>query len=290
MFRQSMHGMDRRPCHALFTSNRIKVHSRHEFNMERVVCMNGNHMDNVTTRRGLVIGRRGSQVPGHECTSTVATLACSRGWMTWKTRCQRRMKAVIGEAVNHEYDTEDSEPSEGEEEDLRESGYTPFEFIEFTNIPLKHQVSVWVDRGISDCYKIWDFRLNWMQWFDMIDEIGFHEEEPSYMSMYMWYRWATTPFLELYVTLERTKEEVNKYILEEPVEGLPLVAAVLFQEGEEGGTVVTLRISYLLPSTTFFLSAIFQLLVLIFGLCVFCFLNNIQFSSMVLWAVCRGVV
>ena len=87
-----------------------------------------------------------------------------------------------------------------------------------------------------------------MQWFDMIDEIGFHEEEPSYMSMYMWYRWATTPFLELYVTLERTQEEQDKYILEEPVEGFPLVAAVLFHADEDAPqTTITLRISYLLP-------------------------------------------
>lgn len=74
-----------------------------------------------------------------------------------------------------------------------------------------------------------------------------------------------TPFLELYVTLERTEEEENKYIIEEPVEGFPLVAAVLFQEGipiqyqedenagrnsEDGhgkGTTVMLRMSYLLP-------------------------------------------
>jgi len=62
------------------------------------------------------------------------------------------------------------------------------------------------------------------------------------------------------VTLERTKAEANKYIIEEPVEGLPLVAAVLFQEGYEsddgsddvsGGTTVTLRISYLLPKVLY---------------------------------------
>jgi uncharacterized membrane protein len=131
----------------------------------------------------------------------------------------------------------------------QEGGYTPFEFIEFTNIPMKHEVTVRVERPISDCYKVWDSRLNWMQWFDMIDEIGFHEEEPSYMSMYMWYRWATTPFLELYVTLERTEEKVNKYILEEPVEGFPLVAAVLFHSDgdDDPATTITLRISYLLP-------------------------------------------
>lgn len=64
------------------------------------------------------------------------------------------------------------------------------------------------------------------------------------------------------MTLERTKAEANKYIIEEPVEGLPLVAAVLFQEGYEsedgsdevprsGGTTVTLRISYLLPKVLY---------------------------------------
>lgn len=72
----------------------------------------------------------------------------------------------------------------------RDRGFTPFEFIEFTDIPLKHEVSVWVDRPIGDCYQVWDNRLNWMQWFDMIDEVGFHEEEPSYISMYLWYRWG----------------------------------------------------------------------------------------------------
>lgn len=121
-------------------------------------------------------------------------------------------------------------------------------------------------------------------------QIGFHEENPEMVSMYLWYRWgewagggvwrsgtaapslavalarhavpllthssvlprpppALTPFLELYTTLERTRSEVDKYIVEEPVEGMPLVAAALFQEADGGsGAVVTLRISYLLPS------------------------------------------
>jgi hypothetical protein len=69
-------------------------------------------------------------------------------------------------------------------------GYTPFEFIDFTDIAMKHEVSIWVDRSIEDAYRVWDNRLNWMQWFDMIDEVGFHEEHPSYISMYLWYRWG----------------------------------------------------------------------------------------------------
>lgn len=79
-----------------------------------------------------------------------------------------------------------------------------------------------------------------------------------------WLAAAMTPYLELYVTLERTEEAENKYIIEEPVEGFPLVAAVLFQEGcpstmvdtgseghasvqKDSGTTVMLRMSYLLP-------------------------------------------
>lgn len=191
--------------------------------------------------------------------------------------CRRQDSAVLpghfprkiwgNKATVDDFETESSRLEDGYAEEVdekddggvaerREHGYTPFEFIEFTDLPLKHEVSIWVDRSISDCYDIWESRLNWMQWFTMIDEIGFHEEEPSYMSMYLWYRWATTPFLELYVTLERTQEEKNKFILEEPVEGLPLVGAVLFQEGDEdtpgtGGTTVTLRLSYLLPKVLY---------------------------------------
>ena len=58
---------------------------------------------------------------------------------------------------------------------------------------------------------------------------------------------AMTPWLELYVALRRTQAATNKYIVEEPEDGAPIVAAALFQEDGPGATLVTLRISYLLP-------------------------------------------
>lgn len=85
---------------------------------------------------------------------------------------------------------EDFEGFRDRGDDDNRPGYTPFEFIDFTEIPLKHEVSVWVDRPVADVYKVWHNRLNWMQWFDMIEEVGFHEEEPTYISMYLWYRWG----------------------------------------------------------------------------------------------------
>lgn len=142
-------------------------------------------------------------------------------------------------------------------------GYTPFEFIEFSNIVLKHEVSIRVKAPPSHCYQVWHNRCNWMEWFDLIDEMGFHEEDRNLVSMYLWYRWALTPYLELYLTLGRSKDEENKYIVEEPVEGMPLVAAVLFQEdggktdntdsstSGSGSTIVTLRIGYQLPKVLY---------------------------------------
>lgn len=92
-------------------------------------------------------------------------------------------------------------------------GYTPFEFIEFTDLPLKHEVSMWVDRPISDVYKIWHNRLNWMQWFDMIEEVGFHEEEPTYISMYLWYQWGRYHLIRSYVETIIFGLEKSRFLL-----------------------------------------------------------------------------
>ncbi|GAB4820294.1 hypothetical protein N2152v2_007340 [Parachlorella kessleri] len=126
-------------------------------------------------------------------------------------------------------------------------GYTPFEFISFSEIVLRHELVQRVEAPVAKCFQIWKDRFNWMQWFDMIEEVGFHEEDANLMSMFFWYRWASTPFLELFVTLERTECEENKHIMEEPVGGAPLVAAVLFEEQGPQATLVRLRISYQLP-------------------------------------------
>ena len=70
-------------------------------------------------------------------------------------------------------------------------GYTPFEFIEFSDIPMRHEISVLVAAPVAKCFDLWADRLNWLYWFeDFIDEMGFHEEDPSLVSMYLWYRWG----------------------------------------------------------------------------------------------------
>lgn len=60
------------------------------------------------------------------------------------------------------------------------------------------------------------------------------------------------PTLELYFVTQRTDMGIGEgkgLIVEESVEGLPLVAAALFREpaDERGGTLVTLKLAYQLP-------------------------------------------
>lgn len=77
---------------------------------------------------------------------------------------------------------------------------------------------------------------------------------------------AKSPFLELYTTFRRTEEEPLVHILEEPVEGTPLVVAALFARAAAPDhdpaqqTVVTLRVSYLLASASIGIRVLVQLI------------------------------
>jgi hypothetical protein len=56
--------------------------------------------------------------------------------------------------------------------------------------------------------------------------------------------------MELYFVLERTQMELTDelgFIMEESVEGMPLMGAVEMLPADDGGTDVTLKLSYFLP-------------------------------------------
>lgn len=36
---------------------------------------------------------------------------------------------------------------------------------------MQHEIVMPVAAGIEKCYSIWSDRLNWLQWFDMIEEV-----------------------------------------------------------------------------------------------------------------------
>lgn len=128
-----------------------------------------------------------------------------------------------------------------------EGGYTPHEFVIFTDRPLRHEVTVTVAVPRAAVYEAWQEPLNWLEWFSPIDQMAFHEDNPDLVTMYLWYRWARTPYLELFSTLRRTRSEEGVHMLWEPAEGAPLVAALLLEDAPGGGTRATLRLSYLIP-------------------------------------------
>ena len=54
--------------------------------------------------------------------------------------------------------------------------------------------------------------------------------------------------LELYTTLGRSEFEENELIVEENIDGMDIVAGVIFADSETGsGTDVTFRMGYYLP-------------------------------------------
>eukprot|EP00891_Asterochloris_glomerata_P008245 jgi/Astpho2/8245/Aster-x1504 len=54
---------------------------------------------------------------------------------------------------------------------FRERGnYTPFEYIGFTDEDITHEVITTVDAPVSKCFKIWENRMNWLEWFDLLGQ------------------------------------------------------------------------------------------------------------------------
>ncbi|EIE18215.1 hypothetical protein COCSUDRAFT_60416 [Coccomyxa subellipsoidea C-169] len=127
----------------------------------------------------------------------------------------------------------------------RNRGYTPFEYITFTDELIEHTLSIQVDAPVSKVYRVWANRINYNEWFDLIGQVVLHTEDPEYASYFLFYKWGQLPTLELYVTLQRTAVE-NDYILERAVDGMDLSVGAYFRE-KEGGTEVSLRVAYLLP-------------------------------------------
>ncbi len=41
-----------------------------------------------------------------------------------------------------------------------------------------------------EVYALWSDRLNWPEWFGMIEELGFNEEHQDVVALNMWYRWG----------------------------------------------------------------------------------------------------
>ncbi|KAK9839297.1 hypothetical protein WJX81_006452 [Elliptochloris bilobata] len=124
--------------------------------------------------------------------------------------------------------------------------YTPFEYVEFGDAEILHDVEVTVHAPLGKVFAVWRDRANYAEWFDLIGQMVLHPHEPAAASYFLFYSWGKLPALELYMTLEREMAD-NEYIVERSVDGMELSACALFREVDSSSTAVALRVAYYMP-------------------------------------------
>lgn len=131
----------------------------------------------------------------------------------------------------------------------RRGGYTPFEYVDFTDEDVLHEVQITVNKPRKHVYEVWADRLNYGEWFSLLGQAVLHADSPELASYFVFYRWGQLPPLELYATLARDLEE-NESVLERSVDGWDLAVGAFFEdeEGDANKTAVTLRLGYALPA------------------------------------------
>ncbi len=132
----------------------------------------------------------------------------------------------------------------------RRGGYTPFEYVDFTDEDVLHEVQVRVSKPRSHVFEVWADRLNYGEWFSLLGQAVLHADSPELASYFVFYRWGTLPPLELYATLSR-EVEPGESVLERSVDGWDLAVGAFFEADPadpEAATLVTLRLGYALPA------------------------------------------
>lgn len=131
----------------------------------------------------------------------------------------------------------------------RRGGYTPFEFVSFSDDDVLHDITVTVAAPLPTVYAVWADRANYGEWFSLITQSVHHVGDESLASYFVFYAHGTLPPLELYATLKRDLIP-NEAILERAVDGWDIAAGVFFaaDETDAAKTTVTLRIGYALPA------------------------------------------
>ena len=61
---------------------------------------------------------------------------------------------------------------EPREDDIRNYiGYSPFEYLQFSDEEVAHELNIHVNAPRSTCYQFWSERANYLEWFDLIAQV-----------------------------------------------------------------------------------------------------------------------
>ncbi|KAK9835807.1 hypothetical protein WJX74_008389 [Apatococcus lobatus] len=132
----------------------------------------------------------------------------------------------------------------------RALGYTPFEFLSFkgdSSSEIDHHRVIQVDAPLAKCWQCWADRLNYCEWFDLINQLVFHTEDENLASYFMFYRFGKMPKVELYTTMDRVGWHEQRAIVEQSVDGMDMIAGAVFTESSPESTEIEFHLAYKIP-------------------------------------------
>ncbi|KAK9854807.1 hypothetical protein WJX84_002023 [Apatococcus fuscideae] len=90
-------------------------------------------------------------------------------------------------------------------------------------------------------------RLNYCEWFDLINQLVFHTEDENLASYFMFYRFGKMPKVELYTTMDRVGWHEQRAIVEQSVDGMDMIAGAVFTESSPESTEIEFHLAYKIP-------------------------------------------
>jgi len=138
--------------------------------------------------------------------------------------------------------------------DNTEGGYTPFEFVSFTDQLLKHEISIDVAASPEECYEAWKDPKMLASCFefvtdytDLTDDATEGEPATECAGMTVMYKLGTYPTLQLKFEWSRVDDVPGRGLGVQSDEGMPMMASVEFDADESGSTKNTFKICYSMP-------------------------------------------
>lgn len=128
------------------------------------------------------------------------------------------------------------------------SGYTPANYITYSDQMVQHWHSVVVHAPRSVCFQFFSDWNRLVDFLDLVSQIGLDPATPDKALFQCFYRHELLPVMEIVFVLQKTRVVPDERIEFETVWGMPMTGLVTFDElpGEQG-TRVSLQLQHAIP-------------------------------------------
>ncbi|KIY97929.1 hypothetical protein MNEG_10032 [Monoraphidium neglectum] len=124
------------------------------------------------------------------------------------------------------------------ESDTEISGYTPADFISYSEDPQHscyHVTEAVVAAPVDVCFAFWNEWQRLVDFLDLIGQIGLDDKSPDMALFQCYYRWAKLPVMEITFLLQKTVAEPGRRIDFHSVWGMPLHGNVQLSDEPDAG-------------------------------------------------------